>query len=94
MMVLFPDFLTSPEKLQQMCKDALGDQDPSVPSMTKETTVGAGMDEQLNFCAVFEKTAFGIVREASTCLPISPPITAKTSKSCTKVEWDKQVYIL
>ena len=93
-MVLSPDFLTSPEKLQCMCKDALDEQDPSVPSMTRETIVGAGMQEQLDFRAIFEKTAFGNVREASTGLPTSPPMTAKTSKSRTKPEWDKHVFIL
>ena len=77
-----------------MCKDVLDEQDPSVSSVTKETAVGTGMQEQLDFRAVFEKTAFGIVREASTGLPVSPPITAKTSKSRTKVERDKQVFIL
>jgi hypothetical protein len=47
-----------------------------------------------NFRAVFEKEAFGIVCQEGTGLPLSEPATQKTSKSRTKREWYKMVYII
>jgi hypothetical protein len=82
-----PLFLRSPERLQQLRRRAVGESEP------EHKTEQQKMEETLRFRAAFEEEAFDMKRD-SLGMCLSSPVTANTSKSKSKREWDLMVHLL